>query len=99
MSGVRVPYPPPNFQTMFVVYILFSETAGRFYVGHTGDIVDRLTRHNDGRSASTKSGRPWRLVFTEAYESRAEAMKREKQIKGWKSATAIHRLIGERPDL
>jgi len=84
---------------MFLVYILFSESKGRFYVGHTADILDRVKRHNDGRSASTKSGRPWTLVFTEPYESRAEAMKREKQIKGWKSATAIHRLIGERPDL
>jgi putative endonuclease len=84
---------------MFLVYILFSESTGRFYVGHTADILDRVQRHNDGRSASTKSGRPWTLVFSEPYESRAEAMKREKQIKGWKSATAIHRLIGERPDL
>jgi len=84
---------------MFLVYILFSESTGRYYVGHAADILDRVQRHNDGRSTSTKSGRPRNLVFTEAYDSQAEAMKREKQIKRWKSTTAIHRLIGERPDL
>jgi len=70
----RVQESPPNFQTMFLVYILYSETTGRYYVGHTADTLDRLTRHNDGRSTSTKSGRPWTLIFTEPYVSRAEAM-------------------------
>jgi putative endonuclease len=84
---------------MYLVYILLSEVTGRFYVGHTADILDRLTRHNDGSSASTKSGRPWALVHTESFASRAEAMAREKQIKGWKTAEAIRRLVGERPDL
>jgi putative endonuclease len=69
---------------MYLVYILLPEVTGRFYVGHTADILDRLTRHNDGSSASTKSGRPWALVHTESFASRAEAMAPEKQIKGWK---------------
>jgi predicted GIY-YIG superfamily endonuclease len=32
----------------FHVYILQSEKTGRFYVGHTQDVQERLARHNCG---------------------------------------------------
>ena len=69
---------------MFTVYILFSKSTQKFYVGFTCDLEDRLTRHNDLRSKSTKSGTPWVLVYTEHFESSPKAKTREKQIKNWK---------------
>ncbi len=66
---------------MFTVYILFSESLNRYYVGHTGDLKDRLIRHNQGRSKSTKSGIPWKIMYTEAYQTKPEAYQREMEIK------------------
>jgi predicted GIY-YIG superfamily endonuclease len=40
------------------------------------------------------------LVYQEIYALKADAMKREKQIKGWKSRKLIEKLIGlDHPDL
>ncbi len=72
---------------MFKVYILYSSYVDQYYVGHTQNIEDRLSRHNSGRSLSTKKGKPWILVYTETFETRSEAMLREKAIKQMKSRT------------
>ena len=42
---------------MFHVYILLSEKTGKFYIGSTGNLEDRLSRHTTGRSKATFSGR------------------------------------------
>ena len=73
----------------FYVYILYSKSRDRFYVGQTKDVGDRFIRHNTGKSKSTRSGRPWRLVYAEKHPSRSEAMTREKQIKAMKDRSLI----------
>ena len=79
---------------MFKVYILFSAKINQYYTGSTGNISDRLSRHNGGRSAATKKGAPdWVIVYTESYETRSEAVQREMQIKKMKSRDAIEKLI------
>ena len=78
---------------MYYIYILLSEKTGKYYIGSTGDIDDRLYRHNSGQSKYTKSGLPWRLVYSEEYATRGEALKRENEIKRWKSHTRITDLI------
>ena len=82
---------PPE---MVYLYILHSERIGRFYVGHSADVEDRLERHNAGRSKATRAGKPWTLVHTEGFGTRSEACAREAKIKSWKSAQAIRDLIG-----
>ncbi len=79
------------------LYILWSESRKRFYVGHSADLDDRLLRHNSGRSKSTKGGLPWILVYSEEFETKQLAVTRGLEIKGWKSAVRIHEHIGERP--
>jgi putative endonuclease len=81
------------FKDVFFVYILQSETTGRFYVGHAQDLSVRLEEHNTGRSPATRRRGPWKLVHTEEFATRAEAMARETQIKSWKSSKAINALI------
>ena len=81
---------------MFIVYILFSSKVDQYYVGHTQNMEDRLFRHNSGRSLSTKKGKPWNLVYTETFETRSEAMLREKAIKKMKSRTYLEQLIQNR---
>jgi len=76
---------------MFWVYIL-ENPAGRFYIGHTDDLLERLHSHNRaGRMLGkfTRKNGPWALVWTEEHPTRAAAMARERQIKGMKSARWI----------
>ncbi|MCH7736997.1 MAG: GIY-YIG nuclease family protein [Chloroflexi bacterium] len=70
---------------MHYIYILRSERTGRYYIGSTGDVQNRVEEHNAGRTKSTKAFRPWRLIHQEEYDSQSEARKREMQLKSWKS--------------
>ena len=79
----------------FFLYILYSEKLGKYYVGTTSNICDRVARHNGARSMSTKAGCPWKLVYTEIFYTRAEAVRREGQIKKWKSKLAIREHISK----
>jgi putative endonuclease len=83
------------------VYVIQSELDGSFYTGHTHDPQLRVIHHNDGWTRSTKGKRPWKLLYTEHYGSKAEAVRRELQIKRMKSREYIERIIrhaGGRPD-
>jgi len=77
----------------FFVYILQSMKDFSFYVGQCDDLDCRMSKHSEGMSKYTSSKRPWRLVYFEMYESRSEALKREKQIKNMKSKIYIQNLI------
>ena len=82
------------FSTMFVIYILHSLRYNRYYIGHTKNIKSRLAEHNRGKVRSTKAFTPWKVVYTENFETKSEAIKREMQIKNYKSGNAFKKLIG-----
>ena len=67
------------------MYVLVSETAGRRYVGQTGNLQRRLAEHNEPSHSPTKYTTrhpgPWRLVHAESVATRADAMRREKWLK------------------
>ena len=75
------------------VYILYSQSKGQYYVGSTGNVIDRLTRHNQGRSKATKAGRPWQLVFKKQFQDRSSAYRYEMNVKKQKSRKYIEQLI------
>jgi len=50
-------------------------------VGSTQDVERRLQEHNSGRSTSTRAGMPWKLIHTESFAIRSNAMLRERKIK------------------
>jgi putative endonuclease len=79
------------------VYILQSEATGRYYIGSTADLDDRLRRHNENRSAATKVRGPWRLVHREEFPSRRAAVARERQIKAQKSRAYVERVVRAAP--
>jgi putative endonuclease len=66
---------------MFFMYILQSELHRRYYVGSTQEVVNRVQEHNSGECVSTRSGIPWELIRIEKYKTRAEAVRKEKQVK------------------
>ncbi|MFN1834849.1 GIY-YIG nuclease family protein [Balneola sp. MJW-20] len=80
---------------MFYVCILYSKKRKRFYTGQCEDVGERFIYHNDGYCRSTRSGKPWRLVYAESFETRSEAVRREGQIKKMKSSRYIRKLILE----
>jgi putative endonuclease len=65
----------------FFVYVLKSELFKRYYVGITNNLSRRLTEHNNGKTRSTRYYLPWNLLFSESFETRTEARKREKYLK------------------
>ena len=66
---------------MYYVYLLKSKKNGDVYVGYTDNLKRRLDEHNQGKSMYTKSYKPWILVFYEAYRSKKDTTKREKELK------------------
>ena len=59
---------------MFFTYILYSKEHDSFYVGSCEDLTKRLNRHNSKQVKSTKGKVPWIFVYTEEYQTRAEAL-------------------------
>ncbi len=78
---------------MYYVYILYSESLDRFYIGSAADIQARLIKHLQNHSGYTAKAKDWSIVYSEAFSTRSHAMAREKQIKAWKSRTMIQKLI------
>ena len=78
---------------MHYVYMLYSESLGKHYIGIASDIERRIRQHNSALKGFTRVGRPWVLVHTEVYQSKSEAPKREKYLKRMKSARFIRELI------
>ena len=73
-------------QEQHFVYILRSKKTGRFYKGVSKHPELRLEEHNRGKNPSTKAEQPWQMVHLESFNSRADALIRERQIKKWRSA-------------
>ena len=67
------------------LYILESEANGRFYVGISANPERRLKHHNTTETGFTARYRPWRLVFSQQFDSAREARTAERKIKDWKS--------------
>ncbi len=66
---------------MYFVYFLKSSANGDLYVGSCADLDARLRRHNGGLVKSTKPYRPWQLLGHEEYNTRSEAVRRERFLK------------------
>ena len=65
----------------YYVYLLLC-SDGSYYCGYTDDPERRLAAHNSGKGAKyTRSRRPCRLVYTEQFGSKHEAMRREYFLK------------------
>ena len=76
---------------MFFTYILYSKRFGKIYIGFTSDLEKRLASHNDEKNKGwTKKFQPWTLAYSEEFQEKADAMKREKQLKSGNGRAFIH---------
>jgi putative endonuclease len=74
---------------MYYVYILLNETKTRSYTGVTDDVDKRLIEHNAGRVKSSRPYRPYKIIYTESFETLKEARQKERF---YKSTTGRRRL-------
>ena len=72
---------PVSKDHMYYVYILKSIFHDRLYIGSTQNIEQRLLCHNAGKTKSIKAYIPFQLIYSETYQNKTDALKREKQIK------------------
>jgi len=78
---------------MYYVYILKSLVSKRRYKGSCMDLKERVKNHNNGKVTSTKSGRPWELIYYEAFVRKDDALREEKFLKTGKGRERIKYLI------
>jgi len=79
----------------YFVYILFSDSLNRYYIGSTKDIVRRIEAHLWNHKGFTSKAKDWQLRYQEVFETKIEALTREKHIKRWKSRKMIEKLISD----
>jgi len=78
------------------VYILRCANS-TLYVGSTHDLQARLKAHNNGRGAAyTFKYRPVHLVYSEMYQTKTDALKRERQLKHWSHGKKEALVLGNR---
>jgi putative endonuclease len=65
----------------FYAYVLRSLANGHLYKGSTENIEKRISEHNAGTVTYTSRYLPWELVYFEKFDSRTEAIAREKFLK------------------
>ncbi|MEI6498908.1 MAG: GIY-YIG nuclease family protein [bacterium] len=64
----------------YYVYMLENDRK-RHYVGITTDTKRRLIEHNTGSAKSTRPFGPWKMIYTEEFDTRQDACKREWHLK------------------
>ena len=69
---------------MYSVCVLQSIEYGRYYIGYSADIQKRLNEHDTWFVKSTKFYKPYSLIYTEEFDTKTEALKREKELKRMK---------------
>ena len=87
----------------YTVYVLRSTKNGKRYVGYTGKtVIERLYDHLNGSNIWTRRNGPFIIIYTEQYESKTQAIRRENFLKsgqgrkwldevipGWRSGSAV----------
>ena len=84
---------------MYYIYILFSASSDKYYIGHTPDVQKRLKEHNNPSTPNKYTAKhlPWVLAsFFKISSDRGEAMIVEKFIKKQKSRIFLAKLIAEK---
>jgi len=66
---------------MYYAYVVRSINFNFHYKGHCENIEARLKQHNAGMTVSIRKYLPFEIAYFEIFETRLEAVKREKYFK------------------
>jgi len=79
---------------MFTVYVLHSVKYDKIYIGFTSDLETRIKSHNQlSEKGWTVRYRPWELIYTETYDDKQSAMRREQELKSAQGRLFIRSLL------
>ena len=82
---------------MYYVYVMQSQSDGKLYKGYTADVEKRVRVHNQGKVRSTRKRRPFILIYKEEYETKSEAIKREKFLKSLEGGKVLKSILHHTP--
>ena len=77
----------------YYLYIIQSKVNQSHYIGYSVNPWRRVEYHNEQNKGFTRRNRPWVIVYTEAFDTKSQAMKAERIVKKWKSKRMIQQLI------
>ncbi|HLW62067.1 MAG TPA: GIY-YIG nuclease family protein [Flavobacterium sp.] len=79
---------------MHFVYIIYSQSADKYYIGETNDLLGRVNLHNSKQfqNAFTTFADDWELFWSLQCNNLSQARKIEKHIKSMKSRTYIENI-------
>jgi len=82
---------------MHYLYILFSNSSQKFYIGETNNIQERILKHQNHfySNSFTKIAEDWEIVLTFICNDRQEAVYLEGFIKRMKSKTFNNKIIAD----
>lgn len=66
---------------MWYVYVLYSFTYNKFYIGFSNDLRQRVIDHKKGSVHTTARLGEFELCYYEACKSKKDAQARERQLK------------------
>jgi putative endonuclease len=79
---------------LYTVYLLFSNTHQKIYIGCISNLINRFHSHNElSKKDWTRSFRPWMVIYCEYFNAKEEAKKRQQQLKGAKGSEWIWQKI------
>jgi putative endonuclease len=83
---------------MFVVYVIKSLSHNFTYVGFTANLEKRLHQHNHKLGRATKPYAPFELLYSEPFNDRISARKREKYLKSTAGKNYLKKVLTENPN-
>jgi len=79
---------------MFYVYVIKSLKNNRNYIGQTNNLKKRIEEHNSGQSKYTSLTRPFKLIHSEEFDNRTDAVRRELFLKSGQGREWIKKNFG-----
>jgi len=86
-------------KSMYYVYVLLSSKTRQLYKGYTDNLSKRITKHNSGSVKTTKFGRPWKLIYYEAFINKTDALIEEMFLKTGKGRERLNFLLKNSKEL
>lgn len=79
------------------MYVLYSQSYKKIYIGYTSSLEERFKSHNElAIKGWTIKFRPWEIVHKEIFESKVDAMRRERELKSGKGREWIWQLVNDK---
>ena len=78
---------------MYIVYVLKSERDLKRYIGVTNNLEERFFEHQGGMVKSTKNRRPLKIVYTEEFDNKSDALAREKFFKSGQGREYLKKVL------